>query len=147
MPYDLIVRDGKIVDGTGEAAFLADIAIRDGKIVEIGKLCDGSARVIDAEGSSSAPDLLIPIPTTMARFAGIPKSPRHGTESQRLGNCGVGLAPCRPEDREIATWDLVNVEAIPFDVQKKGVTWDWETFPQYMDAADRRGVAINLAGR
>jgi N-acyl-D-amino-acid deacylase len=56
----------------------------------------------------------------------------------------VGIAPCRPEVREIAAWDLVNVEAIPFDVLSKGITWDWETFPQFMDAAARRGSGINL---
>ena len=61
-----------------------------------------------------------------------------------MGNCGVGLAPCKPAVREIAAWDLVNVEAIPFDVLSQGVTWDWETFPEYMDAADRRGSGINL---
>ena len=59
-----------------------------------------------------------------------------------MGNCGVGLAPCRPAAREIATWDLVNVEAIPFDVLNEGVTWDWETFPQYMDAAAARGFGF-----
>ena len=52
-----------------------------------------------------------------------------------MGNCGVGLAPCRPDLREVATWDLVNVEAIPFDVLNKGINWDWESFPQFMDAA------------
>jgi N-acyl-D-aspartate/D-glutamate deacylase len=61
-----------------------------------------------------------------------------------MGNCGVGLAPCKPQAREIAAWDLVNVEAIPFDVLTKGITWDWETFPGYMDAAARRGSALNL---
>ena len=61
-----------------------------------------------------------------------------------MGNCGVGIAPCRPESREIAAWDLVNVEAIPFDVLKEGVTWDWETFPEYMDAAAKRGSGLNL---
>jgi N-acyl-D-aspartate/D-glutamate deacylase len=61
-----------------------------------------------------------------------------------MGNCGVGIAPCRENVHEIAAWDLVNVEAIPFDVLSKGVTWDWETFPQYLDAAERRGSGINL---
>src|SRR4051812_41625547 len=62
-----------------------------------------------------------------------------------MGNCGVGIAPCRPEAREIAMRDLVNVEAIPFEVLNAGITWDWETFPQYMDAAARRKPALNLA--
>jgi len=61
-----------------------------------------------------------------------------------MGNCGVGLAPCRPETREIAAWDLVNVEAIPFDVLSRGVTWDWESFPEYLDAAAHRGSGLNL---
>ena len=62
-----------------------------------------------------------------------------------LGNCGVGIAPCKPEAHEIAMRDLVNVEAIPFDVLKAGITWDWETFPEYMDAAARRKPSVNLA--
>src|SRR5208282_5144158 len=61
-----------------------------------------------------------------------------------MGNCGVGVAPCKPESREIAAWDLTNVEAIPFDSLSKGVTWDWETFPQFLDAAAKRGSGINL---
>ena len=55
----------------------------------------------------------------------------HGVTSVVMGNCGVGIAPCRPETREIAMRDLVNVEAIPFEVLDKGITWDWETFPEY----------------
>ena len=65
----------------------------------------------------------------------------HGVTSVVMGNCGVGIAPCKPEMREIATWDLVNVEGIPFDVLAKGITWDWQSFPEYMDAAERRGSA------
>src|SRR5207247_10809099 len=61
------------------------------------------------------------------------------------GNCGVGIAPCRPGSREVAMRDLVNVEAIPFEVLSKGITWDWETFPEYLDAAARRKPALNLA--
>jgi N-acyl-D-aspartate/D-glutamate deacylase len=61
-----------------------------------------------------------------------------------MGNCGVGLAPCQPKVHEIAAWDLVNVESIPIDVLSKGVTWDWESFPQYMNAAQKSGMGINL---
>jgi N-acyl-D-aspartate/D-glutamate deacylase len=61
-----------------------------------------------------------------------------------MGNCGVGVAPCKPESRDIAAWDLTNVEAIPFDSLSKGITWEWETFPQFLDAAQKRGCAINL---
>jgi N-acyl-D-aspartate/D-glutamate deacylase len=61
-----------------------------------------------------------------------------------MGNCGVGIAPCKPESREVAMHDLVNVEAIPFDVLNKGITWDWESFPEYMDAAAKRTPSVNL---
>ena len=62
-----------------------------------------------------------------------------------MGNCGVGIAPCKPEAREIAMRDLVNVEGIPFEVLDRGITWDWQSFPEFLDAADRRGSALNLA--
>ncbi len=68
----------------------------------------------------------------------------HGVTSVIMGNCGVGIAPCRPQTREIATWDLVNVEGIPFEVLSKGTTWDWQSFPEYMDAAEKRGSGLNL---
>ena len=68
----------------------------------------------------------------------------HGVTSVVMGNCGVGIAPCRPEAREIAMRDLVNVEAIPFDVLTDGITWDWETFPEFMDAAARARLGLNL---
>jgi N-acyl-D-aspartate/D-glutamate deacylase len=62
-----------------------------------------------------------------------------------MGNCGVGIAPCKPAAREVAAWDLVNVEAIPFEALSKGITWEWESFPDFITAAERRGVGINLA--
>ena len=65
-------------------------------------------------------------------------SPWHGVTSVVMGNCGVGVAPMRPEMREMAMWDLVNVEAIPFDVMQRGIEWKWETFPEYLDASRPR---------
>src|SRR5258708_22131045 len=62
-----------------------------------------------------------------------------------MGNCGVGIAPCRPESREVAMRDLVNVEGIPFEVLDRGITWDWQSFPEFLDAAANRGSALNLA--
>src|SRR5207245_2164057 len=76
---------------------------------------------------------------------GMTPSSWHGVSSVVMGKCGVGSAPCRPQAREIAMRDLVNVEAIPFEVLNAGITWDWETFPQYMGAAQRRKPALNLA--
>ena len=68
----------------------------------------------------------------------------HGVTSVIMGNCGVGIAPCKPKAREVAMRDLVNVEAIPFDVLNMGITWDWETFPEFIEAAARRSPSLNL---
>ena len=120
----------------------------DGRIAEIGKTGTGAARTIDASELIVAPGFIDPHTHYDAQICwdrSITPSSWHGVTTVVMGNCGVGLAPCRPQMREAATWDLVTVEAIPFDVLTRGLTWDWESFPQYMDAASRRGSAINLA--
>jgi N-acyl-D-amino-acid deacylase len=148
MALDLIIRNGNVVDGTGSPARRADIGIRAGKIAEIGKVSDSAARELDASDLTVTPGFIDPHTHYDGQICWDPTvsaSSWHGVTSVVMGNCGVGLAPCRPQDHEIATWDLVNVEGIPFDVLNRGVTWDWESFPQYMDAAAKRGSAINLA--
>ncbi|MCE2392913.1 MAG: amidohydrolase family protein [Proteobacteria bacterium] len=147
MAYDLVIRNGLVVDGSGSAARRADIAVADGAIAEIGQLSDGGRREIDASDLVVAPGFIDHHTHYDAQICWDPTtscSPWHGVTSVVMGNCGVGLAPCRPEAREIAAWDLVNVEAIPFEVLSAGITWDWESFPEYMDAAARRGSGINL---
>ncbi|HEY2107093.1 MAG TPA: amidohydrolase family protein, partial [Candidatus Binataceae bacterium] len=148
MALDLIIRNGTVVDGTGRERFRADIGVKGGGIVEIGKVKDSAKRVIDASDLIVAPGFFDPHTHYDAQICWDPLvtcSSWHGVTSVVMGNCGVGIAPCRPEAREIATWDLVNVEGIPFDVLAKGTTWDWQTFPEYIDAAERRGSGLNLA--
>jgi N-acyl-D-amino-acid deacylase len=145
---DLLIKNGTIVDGTGAARYRADVLVADGRIVEIGKVREGAAQTIDAADLIVAPGFIDPHTHYDAQICwdrSITPSSWHGVTTVVMGNCGVGLAPCRPQTREAATWDLVTVEAIPFDVLSRGLTWDWETFPQYMDAASHRGSAINLA--
>ena len=147
MSYDLVIKNGTVVDGTGAQPVQADIAVADGKIVEIGKITEGAKKVIDASDLTVTPGFIDHHTHYDAQICWDPlvsPSSWHGVTSVIMGNCGVGLAPCKPDVREIATWDLVNVEAIPFDVLAKGVTWEWETFPEYMDAAAKRGSGINL---
>ena len=147
MSYDLVIRNGTVVDGTGATRVHADIAVKDGIIVEVGKVAGTATRTIDAKDLIVAPGFVDPHTHYDAQICwDSVTSPScwHGVTTVMMGNCGVGLAPCRPETREVAAWDLVNVEAIPFDVLSKGVTWDWETFPEYMDAAARRGSGLNL---
>ncbi|MBV8357555.1 MAG: amidohydrolase family protein [Deltaproteobacteria bacterium] len=148
MPYDLLIKNGTLVDGTGSPRRTADVAAKDGFIAEIGKIKDGAATTIDAEGLIVAPGFVDPHTHYDAQICWDPQmtsSSWHGVTSVVMGNCGVGLAPCRPEVREIAAHDLVNVEGIPIEVLRRGITWDWESFPSYMEAAGRRGSAINLS--
>ena len=149
MALDLLIRNGTLVDGTGAPAKRADVAVLDGKIVSVEERISQKAhRTIDADGLVVAPGFIDPHTHYDAQIcwdgATTPSS-WHGVTSVVMGNCGVGIAPCRPEAREIAMRDLVNVEAIPFEVLDAGITWDWESFPQYMDAAARRKPSLNLA--
>ena len=147
MTYDLLIKNGTVVDGTGASRKIADIGVADGKIVSIGKINDGAKRTIDASDCVVAPGFIDPHTHYDAQIcwdAAVTPSPWHGVTSVVMGNCGVGIAPCRPADREIAMRDLVNVEAIPFDVLEQGITWDWETFPEFMNAAATRRSSLNL---
>ena len=148
MALDILIENGIVVDGTGAPAKQASIGIAQGKIAEVGNISGTAKRTIDAGGLVVAPGFIDPHTHYDAQICwdgGITPSSWHGVTSVVMGNCGVGIAPCRPEAREIAMRDLVNVEAIPFEVLDAGITWDWETFPQYMDAAARRKPSLNLA--
>jgi N-acyl-D-amino-acid deacylase len=145
---DLLIKNATVVDGTGASRYRADVLVSGGRIAEIGSIKGGAGRTIDATGLIVSPGFIDPHTHYDAQICWdrtITPSSWHGVTTVVMGNCGVGLAPCRPEKREVVTWDLVTVEAIPFDVLNMGLTWDWESFPQYMDAASRRGSAINLA--
>jgi N-acyl-D-aspartate/D-glutamate deacylase len=147
MPYDLLIKNGTVVDGTGAPQYRADVAVAHGRIAEIGKLGGGARKVIDASDLIVAPGFVDPHTHYDAQICWDPQvscSSWHGITSVVMGNCGVGLAPCRPDVHEIATLDLVNVEGIPARVLNSGITWDWETFPSYMDAAAKRGSSLNL---
>ena len=105
--------------------------------------------MIDADGLVLAPGFVDPHTHYDAQIAWDPLvtcSPWHGVTTVIMGNCGVGVAPVKPETREILMQDLVNVEAIPYDVMKAGIDWQWESYGQYLDAVDRRGLGINVAG-
>src|SRR5438105_7445346 len=148
MPYDLLIKNGSVIDGTGAPARRADVGITAGRITEIGRLAGPAKRTLDASDLVVAPGFIDPHTHYDAQICwdgALTPSSWHGVTSVVMGNCGVGIAPCRRETREIAMRDLVNVEAIPFEVLAAGITWDWETFPQYMDAAARRQPALNLA--
>jgi N-acyl-D-amino-acid deacylase len=147
MAYDLVIKNGMLVDGTGAPARRADVAVTNGKIAEIGRVTEGAATVIDASDLVVAPGFIDPHTHYDAQICwdgAVTPSSWHGVTSVIMGNCGVGIAPCKPKAREVAMRDLVNVEAIPFDVLNMGITWDWETFPEFLEAAARRKPSLNL---
>ncbi len=147
MAHDLVIKNGMLVDGTGAPARRADVAISGGTIAEIGRVTDGAATVIDAADLVVAPGFIDPHTHYDAQICwdgAVTPSSWHGVTSVIMGNCGVGIAPCKPKAREVAMRDLVNVEAIPFDVLNMGITWDWETFPEFIEAAARRSPSLNL---
>lgn len=147
MSYDLVIKNGTIVDGTGAPRFRGDVAIDRDRIVQIGKVTESAKREIDASELIVSPGFVDPHTHYDAQICWDPLiscTSWHGVTSVVMGNCGVGVAPCKPDNREITAWDLTNVEAIPYASLAKGVTWDWVTFPEFMDSAANRGSAINL---
>ena len=150
MAYELLIKNGTVVDGTGAARYQADIGVAQGRIVEIaptGTLSGGAARVIDASDLIVAPGFIDPHTHYDAQVCWDPLiscSSWNGVTSVVMGNCGVGLAPCLPEKREVLAWDLVNVEGMSFEVLSQGVTWAWESLADFMTAPFRTGMGINL---
>src|SRR6266404_1064012 len=146
MTYDLLIRNGTVVDGTGAPRRRADIAVTNGRIVEVGAIRDSAKQTIDAAELVVAPGFIDPHTHYDAQIDWDPLvtcSSWHGVTSVVMGNCGVGIAPCRPQQREALAWDLVNVEGMSFNVLSKGVLWEWESFAEFM-TAKRKGLGINL---
>ncbi len=147
--YDLIIENARICDGTGKPSFHGNVAVKDGLIAAVGKgNGEAAAKKINADGQVLAPGFIDPHTHYDAQVAWDPMvtcSSWHGITTVVMGNCGVGVAPVRPKSRDIVMWDLVNVEAIPFDVMQRGIDWQWETHAQYLDVLQKRGMGINIA--
>jgi N-acyl-D-amino-acid deacylase len=147
MTYDLVVKNGKVVDGSGIPGFYADVAVSGGRIVEIGQVSGAGRRVLDADGLVVAPGIIDNHTHYDAQVTWDPLctySCYHGATTVVIGNCSLALAPAHPEDREALASVLSHVEAIPLEAIRAGVTWSWETIPQYLDALDRR-LGVNVA--
>ncbi len=139
--YDLLIRDGLVVDGSGMPAFHADVGVERGKVTEIGRLGGPAKRTIDAEGRAVAPGFIDNHCHFDAQVTWDPLctfSPNHGVTTVIFGNCSLGLAPARPDDHEALAMMLARVEAIPMESLEAGVAWGWATFPEYLDVLDRR---------
>ena len=148
MAYDLIIRNGTIVDGLGGEPFLGDVAISDGVIAAVGTVEGDAAREIDATGLLVTPgfvDLHTHYDGQAIWSDRMTPSSAHGVTTAVMGNCGVGFAPCRKEDHEVLVDVMAGVEDIPGVVMVDGLPWTWETFPEFMNALDAGKRDIDLA--
>jgi len=146
MSYDLLIKRGRIVDGSGMPSFQGDVGVKDGKIVEVGKLSGPAQRTIDADGLAVAPGFIDNHTHYDAQVTWDPlctSSCYHGITSVIMGHCGLALAPARATEQDALAQMLSRIEAIPMEALRAGVRWNWETIPQYLDAVDQ-SLGVNV---
>ena len=148
--HDLVIRNGFIADGTGGSGFEADIAVDAGVISAIGAVAGTGKTEIDARGQVVTPgfvDIHTHYDGQAAWGSALDPSSLHGVTTAVMGNCGVGFAPCRTEDHDRLIRLMEGVEDIPFPVLAEGLSWNWESFPDYLDALSERAYDIDLAAQ
>lgn len=148
MTYDLKIVNGLIVDGTGGAPWRGDVAVKDGRITAVGEASGDAAKTIDAEGCIVTPGFL----DAHTHYDGqatwddrLEPSIRHGVTTAVMGNCGVGFAPVRKSDHERLIKLMEGVEDIPGTALAEGLSWDWESFPDYLDALEKTPRTMDIA--
>jgi N-acyl-D-aspartate/D-glutamate deacylase len=147
MSADLVIRGGSVVDGTGAPTRVADVAVTDGVVSEIGEHLDG-ARELDASGHVVSPgfvDIHTHYDAQVFWDPALTPSSWHGVTTVVAGNCGFSIAPCHPEHRDLLARTLQHVEDMSLATLDAGLPWDWATFPEYLDSVERRGSALNYA--
>ncbi|MBV1879585.1 MAG: amidohydrolase family protein [Pseudomonadales bacterium] len=149
MQYDIKITGGTILDGSGEAGYAGDVGIKDGKVVALGSAPGDATKTIDATGKLVTPgfvDIHTHYDAQIMWDKMLTISPWHGVTTVVMGNCGFGIAPTRPEHRLLIAETLENVEGMSVAALKAGLgeEWSFETFPEYMDAIEASGTAINV---
>lgn len=150
MSYDLKIEGGTIIDGTGRPGHRGDVAVHEGRIIAVGD-CRGQGQprsTLDADGAIVTPgfvDLHTHYDGQVSWDPDLAPSSLHGVTTCVMGSCGVGFAPVRPQDRQRLVELMEGVEDIPGSALSEGITWEWETVPQYMDAIDRQPHAVDFA--
>ncbi len=149
MEYDILIKGGLIVDGTGDPAYTADLGIKDKRISAIGpNLGRDAARVIDASGLVVTPGFIDPHTHYDAQLLWdnlASPSSAFGITSLVIGNCGFAIAPCKPEDREMTMQALVKVEGMSLKALQRGIPWEFETYPEFLQTIERHRPAVNVA--
>ena len=148
--YDLVVRGGHLVDGSGAAGRETDVGVKDGRVVAVGKVAGIGREEIDARGKLVSPGFV----DVHTHYDGqatwderMQPSSWHGVTSVIMGNCGVGFAPCKAEDHDRLVRLMEGVEDIPFPVLSQGLPWNWESFPDYLDALSRRRFDVDIGAQ
>ena len=145
--HDLVIRNGNIVDGSGKKPFLGDIAIDDGKITKVGEVISSGKKEIDADGKLVAPgwvDIHTHYDGQVCWDPYLTPSSWHGVTTVVMGNCGVGFAPVKPGDENFLIQLMEGVEDIPGTALHEGIDWEWETFPEFLNAIDRKEFVMDL---
>jgi N-acyl-D-aspartate/D-glutamate deacylase len=149
MPYDLVIKNGTVIDGSGLPRFRADVGVRHGRIAAIGRIRERAREVIDADGQVVAPGFVDGHTHMDAQVFWDPlgtSSCWHGITSVVMGNCGFTLAPCAAADKHMVVRNLQRAEDIPPQAMEAGIRWSWTTFPEYLDALEALPKGINYAG-
>lgn len=149
MSYDLVIKNGMVVDGSGGAAYRADVAVQDGRIAKLGRINEKGKREVDAQGHVVSPGFVDGHTHMDAQVFWDPIgscSCYHGVTSVVMGNCGFTLAPCKQEDADFVFRNLERAEDLSRDAMQEGIEWTWETFPEFLDAIDNLPKGINYAG-
>jgi N-acyl-D-amino-acid deacylase len=147
--YDLVVRNGLVVDGSGLPRYRADVGVRHGRIVTIGRIRERAREVVDADGQVVAPGFVDGHTHMDAQVFWDPlgtSSCWHGITSVVMGNCGFTLAPCAAADRHLVIRNLQRAEDIPAEAMEAGIVWRWTTFPELLDCLESLPKGINYAG-
>src|SRR5258708_8809205 len=146
MNYDLIIKNGTVIDGSGMPRFRADVGIGGGKIASIGKIRDSARETIDADGHIVSPGIIDAHTHMDAQVFWDPLGTWwcwHGITTVVMGNCGLSLAPCAEKDKLLVMRNLERAEDIAPEAMEAGIKWAWTTFPEYLDAVERTPKGIN----
>ena len=148
--YDRIIKGGTVVDGSGSAPFTADVALQDGRIADVGRITAAARETIDADGLLVTPgwvDIHSHYDGQVTWDSQLAPSFWHGVTTVLMGNCGVGFAPARPDRHDFLISLMEGVEDIPGTALSEGIKWEWESFPEYLDALGRKSWSLDVAAQ